>query len=46
MRLVCATLQPTCVDRAAPRGQRVRYVLVVRDRWGQSPPFVTPPMRG
>jgi len=45
LHLVCVTLGPVCVDRTVPRGRRVRYVVVTRDRWGQSPPFVTPPVR-
>jgi hypothetical protein len=43
MHFVCATLERSCVDRSAPRGRRVRYVVVVHDRWGASTPFVTAP---
>jgi hypothetical protein len=44
MRLVCTTLLPSCVDRTAPRGISVRYVVVLRDRWGSSVPVVTQPV--
>jgi hypothetical protein len=44
LHFVCRTLAPTCVDRGPPRGRRVRYVVVVRDRWGSSVPFVTAPL--
>jgi hypothetical protein len=33
MHLVCRTLSRSCVDRAPP-GRRLRYVVVVHDRWG------------
>lgn len=42
MHLVCRTLAARCVDRTAPAGRRVRYVVVIRDPWGSSTPFVTP----
>ena len=45
MHFVCSTLGPGCVDQSAPHGRRVRYVVVVRDPWGQSTPFVTAPVR-
>ncbi len=38
MHLVCSTLGPACVDATAPRGRTVRYVVVLRDRWGSSKP--------
>ncbi len=41
LHLVCRTLRASCVDRSAPRDGRVRYVVVVRDPWGVSIPFVT-----
>jgi hypothetical protein len=44
MHFVCSTLAATCVDRSVPKGRRVRYVVVVRDRWGSSAPFVTAPV--
>ncbi len=44
MHLVCRTLRTSCVDRSAPPRRRVRYVVVVRDRWGASIPFVTAPI--
>ena len=44
LRLVCRSLGPRCVDRTAPRGTPVRYVVVVRDRWGTSVPLVTAPV--
>jgi hypothetical protein len=44
MHLVCTTLLPSCVDSTAPRGRAVRYVVVLRDRWGSSVPVVTQPV--
>ncbi len=44
MHLVCRTLAARCLDRTAPRGKRVRYVVVVRDPWDTSPPYVTAPV--
>ncbi len=44
LHLVCITLAATCLDRSVPRGRQVRYVVVVRDRWGASTPFVTEPV--
>ncbi|HST24661.1 MAG TPA: N,N-dimethylformamidase beta subunit family domain-containing protein, partial [Gaiellaceae bacterium] len=44
MRFVCRTPAATCVDRAVPAGRSFRYVVVIRDRWGSSTPFVTPPV--
>jgi hypothetical protein len=44
MHLVCTTLEDSCLDRGVPRRRPVRYVVVVRDRWGASIPFVTTPV--
>jgi len=44
LHLVCSTLGTSCVDRSVPRRRRVRYVVVVRDRWGASIPLVTAPV--
>jgi hypothetical protein len=44
LHLVCITLAASCFDRRVPRRRRVRYVVVVRDRWGASVPFVTAPI--
>jgi hypothetical protein len=44
MHFVCSTLGPSCVDRGVPPGRPVRYVVVVRDRWGASIPLVTAPV--
>jgi hypothetical protein len=41
MHFVCATLAASCLDRSVPRGRTVRYVVVIRDWWGASTPFVT-----
>jgi N,N-dimethylformamidase beta subunit-like protein len=46
MHFVCSTLGPACVDATAPRGRTVRYVIVLRDRWGSSKPYVTAPVSG
>ncbi len=46
MHFVCSTLGSGCVDPSAPRGRRVRYVIVVSDRWGSSTPFVTAALSG
>jgi N,N-dimethylformamidase beta subunit-like, C-terminal len=43
LHLVCDTLRRSCLDRSAPAARQVRYVVVVRDRWGASVPFVTAP---
>ena len=42
--LVCSTLGTSCVDGSVPRRRPVRYVVVVRDRWGASIPLVTAPV--
>jgi hypothetical protein len=44
LHLVCITLAASCLDRTVPRRRQVRYVVVVRDRWGASIPFVTAPV--
>jgi hypothetical protein len=44
LHLVCGTLAASCLDRGVPRRQQVRYVVVVRDRWGASIPLVTAPV--
>jgi hypothetical protein len=44
LHLVCTTLEDSCLDRSVPRRRPVRYVVVVRDRWGASIPFVTAPV--
>jgi hypothetical protein len=46
MHFVCSTLGAGCVDPSAPRSRRVRYVVVVGDRWGSSTPFVTAAVSG
>jgi N,N-dimethylformamidase beta subunit-like protein len=35
-RLVCSTAKSACVDMRAPRGRKVRYSVVLRDRWRAS----------
>ncbi len=39
-KLVCQTVQSTCVDRSPSPGP-VRYAAVTRDRWGASYPVLT-----
>jgi hypothetical protein len=46
MHFVCSTLGAGCVDTSAPRNRRVRYVVVINDRWGSSTPFVTAALSG
>jgi hypothetical protein len=46
MHFVCSTLGSGCVDTSTSRGRRVRYVVVVSDRWGSSTPFVTAALSG
>jgi hypothetical protein len=41
MHFVCRTLGAGCLDRFAPLRRAVRYVVVVRDRWGASVPYVS-----
>lgn len=43
-RIVCRTAGNRCVDRTRRRGRGGRYVVVLRDRWGSSVPFVTAPV--
>ena len=43
-RLVCRTAGNRCVDRTSGKGRRGGYEVVLRDRWGSSLPFVTPPI--
>jgi hypothetical protein len=43
-RVVCRGLAARCVDRAPPARGSIRYVVTIRDRWGSSVPFVTPPV--
>jgi len=42
--LVCRNPAAACLDRGAPRGKPVRYVVAVRDDWGTSVPYVTAPV--
>jgi len=37
-RLVCNTPKTSCVDTRAPRGKKLRYTVVLRDRWRSSFP--------
>jgi hypothetical protein len=46
MHFVCSTLGSGCVDPSAPRSRAVRYVVVVKDRWSSSKPYVTAPVTG
>jgi N,N-dimethylformamidase beta subunit-like, C-terminal len=43
-RAVCRVLADRCVDRNPPTG-RLRYAIVLRDRWGTSVPLVSAPVR-
>jgi hypothetical protein len=44
LHLVCRTHAASCLDRTVPRRKAVRYVVVLRDQWGTSVPFVTAPV--
>jgi hypothetical protein len=44
-RVVCAVPGSSCLDRRAPTGRPVRYLVAVRDRWGSSYPVLSPVVR-
>ena len=40
-RLVCSTTKAVCIDTRAPRARKVRYTVVLRDRWRPSFPVLS-----
>ena len=44
-RLVCSTPKAACVDSRARRGRKVRYTVVLRDRWRASFPLLSATVR-